>query len=289
MFEKILFPTDFSERADIMLDCVAGMPDVREVILLHVVKETLHPMGADVVDTLAKQAAGPALEQAQRYLRSLNPAIAVSLETTVAQDITEGIIDAAEKSGADLIVISAHVRGVKAGLLRGSVPTTLLCRLNKTNILFMRHKIVESLSGVTYQKFCPLLFHRVLCPTDFSRFSDHATALAGAVKGVGEVIMLHVVPEALAGSEVSELVKEAEAGVSEACKGLAAKGIRCRTLVEKGDTAGGIVKAAEEQDVSVICISSFGTSCLRDFVLGSTVQDVAMKSTRPVLVVRSAQ
>ncbi|OPY36418.1 MAG: Universal stress protein [Methanoregula sp. PtaU1.Bin051] len=288
MFEKVLFPTDFSERADIMLDCVAGMPGVREVILLHVIKETLHPMGADVVDTFARQAAGPVLEQAKHYLRSLNPEINVTLTTAVASDIAEGILATAEKTGAGLIVITARAKGVKAGVLLGSVPSTLLCRNNRTNILFMRHRIVENLSGITYQKFCPSLFHRILCPTDFSAFSDHATALAGSVKGIGEVIILHVAPGGT-GSGDAEMVQAAQAKVSEACRGLAAQGIRCRAIVTAGNPAEEIVRAAEEQDVSVICISSFGKGCLHDFVLGSTVQDVATNSTRPVLVVRSKQ
>jgi nucleotide-binding universal stress UspA family protein len=289
MFEKVLFPTDFSERADVMLDCIASFPQVREVILLHVVKETMYPMGAQVIDKLAKEDAEKTLAGARRYLTSLNPAIKVSLKTTVSPDITDGILATAEKSGADLIVISAHVKGVKAGVLLGSVPSTLLCRLSKTNVLFMRHKITEALTGKTYEKFCPMLFYRVLCPTDFSQFSDHATALAGSIKGVGEVILLHVAPEGGTAGETAASVKAAEARIGKARDSLAARGVRCRAVVTTGDPAAGIVRAAEELDVSAICISSYGKGCLHDFIVGSTVQDVAMNAARPVIVVRSPE
>jgi len=286
MFEKVLFPTDFSERADVLLDCVASFPQVKEVVLLHVVKETLHPMGAQVVDRLAQQAAETMLADAKRYLESLNPEIRVTLETRVAAGIADGILATAEKIGAGLVVVSAHEIHAKSGILLGSVPPTLLCRTGRTSVLFMRHRIVESLTGTTYEKFCPLLFSRVLCPTDFSGFSGHAAALAGSMKGVGEVILLHVVPPAGTEAQTVEAVAAAEARLGETCDRLAAQGARCRKIVATGDPAGGIVRTAEDLDVSVIWISAAGKGCLHDFLLGSTVQDVAMKSARPVLVVR---
>jgi len=287
MFEKVLFPTDFSQREEILLDCIASIPQVRDLILLHVVKETRYPMGAQIVDTLAKETAENTLAEAQHYLKSLNPDIRVTLDTTISPDIAEGILTTAEKRDVDLIVIGAHGKRVKIGVLLGSVPSTVLCRISKTNVLIMRHKIIETLTGKTYEKFCPMLFSRILCPTDFSRFSEHATALVSTMKGVGEVILLHVVPEGGAGSEIKESVQAAEARIGAVRDSLTAQGIRSRAIVTTGNPAGEIIRTAEEQDVSVIWISSYGKGCLHDFLLGSTVQDVAMKSTRPVIVIRS--
>ncbi len=246
MFEKVLFPTDFSQREEILLDCIASIPDVRDVILLHVVKETRYPMGAQIVDTLAKETAENTLAEVQHYLKSLR-------------------------------------------VLLGSVPSTVLCRISKTNVLIMRHRIIETLTGTTYEKFCPMLFSRILCPTDFSRFSEHATALVSTMKGVGEVIHLHVVPEGGAGSEIKESTQTAEVRIGAVRDSFTAQGIRSRAIVTTGNPASEIVRTAEEQDVSVIWISSYGKGCLHDFLLGSTVQDVAMNSTRPVIVIRSWQ
>ncbi len=287
MFEKVLFPTDFSERAEIMLDCVASFPQVRDIILLHVVKETRYPMGAEIADTLAKQADEKTLADAQDYLKKLNRNIRVTVETTISPDIHEGILTTAEKRGADLIVIGAHGKSVKVGVLLGSVPSMVLCRISKTNVLIMRHKIIETLTGKTYEKFCPRLFFRILCPTDFSPFSEHATALAGMMKEAGELILLHVVPKGGTGSEIKEAEQAAEARIGAVRDSLAAQGIRCRIIVTTGEPASEILKTAEEQDVSVIWISSHGKGCLHDFLLGSTVQDIAMNSTRPVIVIRS--
>lgn len=287
MFEKVLFPTDFSERAEIMLGCVASIPQVRDVILLHVVKETRYPMGAQIVDTLAKKTAERTLAEALDHLKTVNPDIRVTLDTTISPEIVDGILATAEKREVDLIVIGARGKSVKVGVLLGSVPSTLLCRISKTNVLVMRHKIIETLTGTTYQKFCPMLFSRILCPTDFSRFSEHATALAGTMKGVGELILLHVVPEGGSPGETGKAVQAAEARIGAVCDGLTAQGIRSQAIVTTGDPAKEIIKTAEEQDVSVIWISSYGKGCLHDFLLGSTVQDVAMNATRPVVVIRS--
>lgn len=286
MFEKVLFPTDFSERAETMLDCIAGIPEVQDVILLHVVKETRYPMGIEFLDTLARETAEKTLAEAQRYLTSLNPDIRVTLDTTVSSDIAEGILTYAEQRGADLIVIGAREKNVEIGELLGSVPSTILCR-SKTNVLVMRYKIIEALTGTTYEKFCPLLFSKILCPIDFSRFSEQATDLASTVKGMGELILLHVVPERGASSAIREAVQAAEARIGAIRDSLVVQGIHSRSIVTTGVPAGEIVRIAEQQDVSVIWISSYGKGCLHDFLLGSTVQYVAMHSTRPVIVIRS--
>jgi nucleotide-binding universal stress UspA family protein len=69
--------------------------------------------------------------------------------------------------------------------------------------------------------------------------------------------------------------------------GLTVQGIRSQAIVTTGNPAEEIIKTAEEQDVSVIWISSYGKGCLHDFLIGSTVQDVAMNAARPVIVIRS--
>ncbi len=45
MFEKILFPTDFSVYAKKTLECIAGFPGARDVILFHVIEEARSPRG----------------------------------------------------------------------------------------------------------------------------------------------------------------------------------------------------------------------------------------------------
>ncbi len=37
MFEKVLFPIDFSEYAHKTLECIREIPGIKEVVLLHVI------------------------------------------------------------------------------------------------------------------------------------------------------------------------------------------------------------------------------------------------------------
>ena len=37
MFEKVLIPTDFSDHAEKVIECVGEIPGVKEVVLLNVV------------------------------------------------------------------------------------------------------------------------------------------------------------------------------------------------------------------------------------------------------------
>lgn len=91
MFEKIIFPTDFSKPARTELNCITSIPGIREIIILHVIKQYAIPMGVDTVENLELQTTKVYLQEAKTYVASLNPAIRVTLEETIATDITGSI------------------------------------------------------------------------------------------------------------------------------------------------------------------------------------------------------
>jgi nucleotide-binding universal stress UspA family protein len=287
MFEKVLILTDFSEHARRILDCITGIVGIREIVLLHVIEDIRVPMGTETVEALVTGAAENSLQKEKRYLETLSPNLKITPELITSSDIAGTILETAEKNGADLIIISAYGMGMKAGLLTGNVPTAVLCRISRINVLVMRHKIIEALTGKTYEKFCPMIFSRILCPTNFSPNSDRAIALAGAMERVGEVILLHVVSPDEKGSEIQEAARTAEIRIGAIRDTLAAKGIRSRAIVKTGPPASEITGTAEEEDVSVIWISSYGKGCFHDFLLGSTVNDIVMNTKRPVIIIRA--
>ncbi|HJX55199.1 MAG TPA: universal stress protein, partial [Methanoregula sp.] len=193
MFEKILFPTDFSEEAKTELRCITGIPWIREIILLHVIRQYPLPMATAITEGLALQNAEVYMQKAKAYIASLNPDIRVTLEETTATDITDSILEKAEELRAGLIVIHASIKGTMTGVLFSHVSSKVLCRISRINVMITPHTLIESLTGLKYEKFCPMIFSRILCPTDFSDLSLKATALAGTMHGVGEIILLHVV------------------------------------------------------------------------------------------------
>ena len=287
MFKKVLFPTDFSEPAKYELDCITSIPGIREIILLHVIKQYAIPMGVETVESLEVEATEVYLREAKNYIAALNPAIQVTLDETMSADIAGAILDRAEKHHVDLIVIHANIKGIMAGMFLRSVHAKVLCRISKINVMMMPARLARNLTGKTYEKFCPMIFSRILCPTNFSEFSLKTTVLAGTMKGVGEIILLHVVQKSEPGREPDEVVKAAKIRIKALCDQLTEQGTKSRSIVVTGNPEEEIARIAGEEDVSLIWMRSAGKGCLHDFFFGSMVHSVAMHSTRPVMIIRS--
>lgn len=134
MFKKVLFPTDFSEPAKSELDCITSIPGIREIILLHVIKQYAIPMGVETVESLEVQATEKYLHEAKIYIASLNPAIRVTLDETTSADIAGAILERAERHQVNLIVIHANIKGIMAGMFLRSVHAKVLCRISKINV-----------------------------------------------------------------------------------------------------------------------------------------------------------
>jgi nucleotide-binding universal stress UspA family protein len=287
MFKKILFPTDFSEEAKTELSCITSIPGIREIILLHVIRVHPVPMGTEIVKGLAVQTAEIYLEKAESYIATLNPDIRVTLEEKTADDITGAILEKAEEHSVDLIIIHANMKGIMSGVLFSHVSTKILCRISKINVMIMPDKLVSALTGTTYEKFCPMIFSRILCPTNFSESSLKTTALAATMKGTGEIILLHVVPEGESVAIPEAAVKTAEHRIREICDHMIIEGIKARIIVVTGKPEIEIARIAQDEDVSLIWMRSRAQGCLHDFFFGSIVHDVIMNAKQPVIVIRS--
>ena len=288
MFEKILFPTDFSEYARKTLDCVAGFPGVREVIIFHVIEAARSPRGGGEIGEAFFGNGEGLLKEERRYLESLSQDFRVTTAVTTSSDTAGAIIKTAEERGVSLIVLGARGKSLIGGVLLGSVSTAVLHR-SKTSVLIMRHKIIEELGERTLEKFCPMILYRVLCPVDFSAFSDSAVDLLVRTKGMGDIILMHVVSRGESDDEIRESVEKARARIEEIRDNLSAKGFKARTLVSTGNPASEIARIADQEDVSVIWMSSHGKGWFRELLVGSTAQMVATTAMRPVIIIRKPE
>lgn len=287
MFSRILFPTDFSEYAKKSLDCIAGFPGARDVILLHVVEEARSPRGGGEIGDALFRDEKRSLKEEKHYLESLGNHLNVTAEVKVSSDTAGTILETAEDRGASLIVVGARGRSIVEGILLGSVSRAVL-RRSRTSVLIMRHKLVERMTGKTYEMICPRILSRILCPVDFSRCSDHAVSLVGRNEDPGEVILLYVVSRGETESEIEDCLIRAKSRL-EAIRGtLAARGVNTRIIVRSGNPALEIAKAAEEEDVSVIWMSSHGKGWFHELMLGSTADEVAVNAKRPVIIIRKS-
>jgi nucleotide-binding universal stress UspA family protein len=288
MFEKILFPTDFSEYAKRTLDCIAGIPGVRDVILFHVVEEVRSPRGGGEIGSTFYQSGENFLKEEKRYLENLSPDLRVTTAVKTSSDTAGAIIETAGERGVSLIVVGARGHNLVEGILLGSVSRAVL-RRSRTNVLIMRHKIIEEMKAKTYEMFCPMILFRVLCPVDFSKYSDSAIALLSRTKGVRGVILLHVVSHGETEAEIEDAVQKAKVQIEAIRNSLAAQGIDVRTIVRTGNPSSEITRIADEEDVSVIWMSSHGKGWFRELLLGSTANTVAMNAKRPVIIIRKPE
>lgn len=288
MFEKVLFPTDFSEYAKSALDCIAGFPGARDVILFHVVEEARSPRGGGEIGDIFYRTGENFLKEEKRYLENLSQNLRVTTAVKTSSDTAGAIIETAEERGVSLIVVGARGNSLVEGILLGSVSMAVL-RRSRTNVLIMRHKIIEEMKGKTYEKFCPMILSRILCPVDFSRYSDSAIALLSRTKGVRGVILLHVVSQGETEAEIEDAVQKAKGQIEAIRSSLAAQGIEVKTIVRTGNPTFEITRIADEEDVSVIWMSSYGKGWFRDLVIGSTAYTVAMNAKRPVIIIRKPE
>lgn len=288
MFEKILLTTDFSAYAKKTLDCIAGFPKAREVILFHVCEEVRSPRGGGEIGNTFCRTEHDLLKEQKHYLERLSRDLRVTTEVKTSSDTAGAIIEAAEERGVSLIVIGARGNSLVEGILLGSVSMAVL-RRSTTSVLIMRHKIIDEMKAKKLELYCPMILSRVLCPVDFSPFSDRAIALLSGMSGIRSIILLHVVSHGETDAGLNESVRNAESALETIRRSLAVQGIDATAVVRTGNPAAEIAGIAEREDVSVIWMSSHGSGWFRELLLGSTAYTVAMNAKRPVIVIRKQE
>ena len=137
-------------------------------------------------------------------------------------------------------------------------------------------------------------FNRILCPVDFSEYSDHALryAMKMAVWYGAQLQVLHVMP-LMPPAAVSEL--------SAASRRLAAKNLHdaverwrepgvdvAAELIESADTSARIISRADSFDTDLIVTGSHGRTGMKRAFFGSVVEPLLHRCHQPVLVIPAA-
>jgi nucleotide-binding universal stress UspA family protein len=143
------------------------------------------------------------------------------------------------------------------------------------------------------------MFKKILYPTDFSDVSKKAIDYIKQLKEGGSetVIVLHVINErgmsaieryASADSvEIEQrIMDDAKQELKVIEDELKKSGIKVKTVIQRGVPLLEILKAEEEEDISVIVIGSHGKSNLEEMFLGSVSEKVSRKCKSPVLIIK---
>jgi nucleotide-binding universal stress UspA family protein len=163
-------------------------------------------------------------------------------------------------------------------MLLGSVSTEVL-RQGQTDLLIIRHKILDEGKSSETERFCRDIFSRVLLTTDFSEAGQLAISTAKDLTGVREILLVHVISKE---DEFEEAAKRLNLLRVE----MAGRDRKITVHVLMGHAAQEILSLAKRQDVSLIMMGSQGKSWGRQIRVGSTTFDVARQALSPVMVIR---
>jgi nucleotide-binding universal stress UspA family protein len=289
----ILFPTDFSDRANMALNHAVRLADAFNA-RLRILHATDEPEFGELDDHEPLRA--QIRREAQRLMRDLRSDPALERLDAEIQIVESGrpgpaIVAAAEEGGADLIVMGTHGRRGVPRALMGSV-TEEVIRAAPCPVLAVRQRAPRHEAG---------LFSRVLVPMDFPEegAARHLPiAMEIARRSDGTLDLLHVVEDiilpgvygAFANPLPATMYPEVETRVTDEMRRavLEAPGgdVPFQVHVTNGRPGNAIVDFATAHHSDLIVVASHGRTGFDRFVLGSVSESVVRHAPCPVLVVK---
>jgi nucleotide-binding universal stress UspA family protein len=276
MFEKILYPTDFSEvslRA--MRECLPAFWKLgaRELHLLHVVDITMTEFEAFSLQEVYRGR----MEELRRELKEKG--ISVTTEVRIGIPSLE-IAEYANEKGIELIATPSVGENIWRRMFVGSTASNL-ARTTKKPVLILKYVGEEGNYRPTFGN-CSELFKKPLVALDFSKCSLKIVEATKRFEDVmKELILFHSVDY---GS-----IKEIEHNMEIARKNLEKTGkafsVPLETEVMVGTASQAIIGTAIAKRATLIVIGKKGRSFIKDLVLGSTAERVMRDSKLPVLLV----
>jgi nucleotide-binding universal stress UspA family protein len=150
MFEKILYPTDFSDPSKKALDYVKQLKEsgAEEVIVLHVIEDREIPvfLGLDEGDPVPGTQLEKTLRIIEENAKEETRAIAAELKESgfdVKVRIEKGtafreILKVEEEEEVSVIVVGSHGKGPVTGILLGSVSDKVIRKSKKPVLIIKR-------------------------------------------------------------------------------------------------------------------------------------------------------
>lgn len=279
MFEKVLFPTDFSDVSlHTLYNCIPEFSRMgaKEIIILHVVER-----GMSVEKKEEK--ATKKLEEITNELKEKGAEVRYLVEPLgpVRRNAAEIVCNRAYTQEVDLVVSPTKGANILMETLIGSVAKNVI-RMCEVPVLLLRHqwdkKKKEPKTKIEYGE----TFNKPLISLDFSTCSERALETVKKVEDVAiEIVLYHVVdygrPE-----DVDSNIKEAEYVLDRYTKTFSNP---VESKVGGGEASDSIMRASENFQASVIVVSKTGGGMIQEFLVGSTTNSVTRRSNKPVLVV----
>lgn len=270
MFNKVLVATDFSSSAKALPYCLFALcPNLEtEIILTYI---------TDDDDTPQSSAYHTAMED----LKSLEEQIQQAGYEDTCIIISSGepfeeINRLAEEHDVGLVLAASHGKSYLSTTLMGS--TTFDLARVASYPLFIE-KIYRADDNQV-----PLL-RKVLLPTDFSRESlTSLNVIRSLRENIDEVVVVNVIERSRNDKDLSVRITLAEQKLKELVDEIKLYGVKASYIVEKGTASKRLRHIAEDVDASLVIMSKTGGGLIKGLLLGSTSQNFALNSDRPILL-----
>jgi nucleotide-binding universal stress UspA family protein len=144
MFEKILYPTDFSDVSKKALDHLSQLKDMgtKEIVVLHVIDErgidSVSRYGSGSADTVIKSMEAEAREEGRKIEQKLRES-GLHVKMRIEKGIPfKEILKVEEEEGVSLIVIGSHGKTNLQEMLLGSVSEKVIRKSKKPVLVVKR-------------------------------------------------------------------------------------------------------------------------------------------------------
>lgn len=283
MFERLLLCTDFSKYVTKISECVPMLPGIHEVVLLHVFDATHYHIRGWTYNPQIENAK-IRLEEQKKHLEHLGLQVKVRLDVITSGDVASGIISAANDENVSLIVIGARGESLLERTFLGSVARSVLRTMNH-HTLTLNESVVEGMKEGS-RTVCREILSKVIFPTDFSQHSNEALEIVKDMKGLGSLVLIHVITRGQTAREIKTLKEDTHQRLNSIVENLSTKGIPAISRIRFGDPADEILQCAKEENASLILLSSHNVAWFNPlFKEGKNIKMV-MNANRPVLIVR---
>ncbi len=283
MFEKILVPTDFSSHAKKVVECIGQIPGIKQVVLMSVISRSVITRVWDPVAELKEVEAR--LMEEKKLIDAPGVEVKVRAVSVLEGEIANAVQRVAEEENVSLVAMGARGKSRIQSVLLGSVSRNAL-RFGDTHLLIMRYKVLDS---GEMEMYCDRIFSKVLFPTDFSQPAEVALSFLKSIQGIGELVLLNVVSTGETDEEIEENQAAANKKIEEITRDLEKSGMKVTPKVLVGHPVETIRTVAEEENVSLIAMSSQGAIAIKKGRIGSTAYDVANSVDKPVLILRRSK
>lgn len=271
-FNKVLLATDLSSAAGRLPDCLFELcPDTgTEIVLVHVLgdDEDADPHSSGYKQSQAKL---------KRYEEDLRKAgyEQISVMMPVGETIEQLNMLAVELD-VDLAMLASHGKGYIRSTLLGST-TFDLARMAKYPLF-----IDKAHADNDEQRN---LLRNILVPTDFSKESLVAlNVIRNLREHIEEVVFVHVIEKSRNADDLAEQMQKAEMKLNELVDEVKIFGVQGIIRVAKGTPSKQLQRIAAEIDASMIVIAKTGGGMVKGLPLGSTAQNLALNTNRPLLM-----